>query len=105
MPYTLIHPLVGQGLKVVVTRKDSVATARCTASGSFIVKFPGRAAHLYLGNRHRALVRRTRANRGRPAAAQRALAEHENDSAGQAQHPHARRLPIQRPGGDAGWPT
>lgn len=41
MTYTLVHEHAAENLPVVVTRVRNVATVRCSARGSFDVKFPG----------------------------------------------------------------
>src|SRR5262249_50755566 len=41
MTYTVVHEYVGQALDVQIARNKGFATVRCSASGSFNVKYPG----------------------------------------------------------------
>ena len=41
MSYTVVHEHVGQALDVEIARTKGFATVRCSASGSFDVKYPG----------------------------------------------------------------
>jgi phospholipase C len=41
MTFTIVHGQVGETLAVKVTRVQNVATVRCSAGGSFDVRFPG----------------------------------------------------------------